>query len=313
TSRRTGAIIGLARDPHHLTDAAAHLQAAGIPIESCDRPGSLAPCMSESPIATAWHMPQERVVSPALLLEGFLNDAKQHQASLQTRCSVQRIITESGRAIGVDTNHGPLYADSTVLAAGAWSASLASTAGLKRPLTALRRGIFQSTAHPLSTSEHPWCWIDDVGVYVRPQDGTWLFSPCDEIPDRPSPQTDSTGETQPGHLSLVQEKLQHYLPALSGLLPARGWTGLRTFAPDRRPLLGKDPDLQGLWWAAGLGGFGVTCSYGVGEAISCWMQNRPTPWLDPGSVCPGRPQASRFLVRPVGDLHRGKLEPAHIA
>jgi len=258
-------------------------------------------------------MPQERVVDPALLLEGFLTGATQNRASLKTGCQVQRLIVESGRVIGVDTDHGAIYAGSTVLAAGAWSGSLAGTAGLKRPLTALRRGAFQSTAHPLSTSEHPWCWIDDVGVYVRPQAGTWLFSPCDEIPETPSPHEDSTGKTQPIHFSLVRAKLQHYLPALADLTPQRGWTGLRTFAPDRRPLLGEDPDIQGLWWAAGLGGFGVTCSYGVGEAISCWMLNRPTPWLDPLSVCPGRPQASRFLIRPQGDLHRGKLTASHIS
>ncbi len=312
TSRKTGAVIGLARDPHHLTDAAAHLLAAGIPIEPCDRPASLAPCMAGSPISTAWHMPDERVVNPALLLEGFLQGAQNNQATIQTRCRVERILVEKGRVKGVKTSQGRIYSGSMVLAAGAWSASLAGTAGLKRPLIALRRGIFQSTAHPLSTIEHPWCWIDDVGVYVRPQEGKWLFSPCDEIPETPPPLKGSRGTTHPRHLSLVLGKLQRYLPTLRDLRVERGWTGLRTFAPDRRPLLGKDPAIEGLWWAAGLGGFGVTCSYGVGEAIARWMQNRSTPWINPASVCPGRAQASRFLVRSQGDLHQGKLTHTHI-
>ena len=75
-----------------------------------------------------------------------------------------------------------------------------------------------------------------------------------------------------------------------------GWTGLRTFAPDRRPFLGADPELDGLWWAAGLGGFGVTCSLGIGEALGAWMRGEDVPWLRPQGVSPGRALLSRWPV-----------------
>ena len=35
------------------------------------------------------------------------------------------------------------------------------------------------------------------------------------------------------------------------------WAGLRTFAPDRLPVVGFDPRTEGYFWLAGQGGFGV--------------------------------------------------------
>ena len=35
------------------------------------------------------------------------------------------------------------------------------------------------------------------------------------------------------------------------------WAGLRTFAPDRLPVLGPDPADESFGWCAGLGGFGI--------------------------------------------------------
>ena len=37
----------------------------------------------------------------------------------------------------------------------------------------------------------------------------------------------------------------------------RKWAGLRSFAPDRLPVYGFDPDEPGFFWFAGQGGFGI--------------------------------------------------------
>ena len=139
TSRMTGAISGLARDPHHLTDAAAHLRAAGVALEACDRPGRLAPAMAGTPVNTAWYLPEERVVNPAHLVEGFLEGATYNEATVRTRCQVHRLLVENGRIVGVQTDDGPFHAGAVILAAGAWSSYLARTVGLNRALLPLRR------------------------------------------------------------------------------------------------------------------------------------------------------------------------------
>ena len=35
------------------------------------------------------------------------------------------------------------------------------------------------------------------------------------------------------------------------------WAGLRSFAPDRLPVYGFDPQVEALFWCAGQGGFGI--------------------------------------------------------
>ena len=37
----------------------------------------------------------------------------------------------------------------------------------------------------------------------------------------------------------------------------RRWAGLRSFAPDRLPVYGEDPEIAGFYWFAGQGGFGI--------------------------------------------------------
>ena len=171
----------------------------------------------------------------------------------------------------------------------------------------LARTLLHSAPHPLSRPDHPWCWVDDAGVYARPEGAGWLVSPCDEARRAPPAGPGSAGEVTPAGETLAAEKLTRLMPALGDLRIAGGWTGLRTFAPDRRPLIGADPALDGLWWAAGLGGFGVTCGYAVGEALAAWMRGQDTPWLRPGAVSPGRPLAARFPILPRGDHGSARL------
>ena len=39
--------------------------------------------------------------------------------------------------------------------------------------------------------------------------------------------------------------------------PTAAWAGLRTFAPDRVPVLGFGADMPGFFWYAGQGGYGI--------------------------------------------------------
>ena len=54
------------------------------------------------------------------------------------------------------------------------------------------------------------------------------------------------------------------------------WAGLRTFAPDRYPVLGEHPDHPGFFWLAGQGGFGVQTSPELGQqAASAILRGTP--------------------------------------
>ena len=295
--RTTGAVIGLAYEPFHLDDAVAHLRARGRPIEALAEP---IPLMRGASLKRAWWFEDAQVVDVAGLMAWL---AAPHE--IRTGVRVERLVIERGRIAGVATTAGPIACDAVVLAGGAWCGSLATASGVGRPLIAIRRSAFAWAGGP---GDGPWVWIDDAGVYVRPAGHGWAASPCDETPERVAEGPGSTRGARPDALALVRSKLARFLPAVdSSGEPVRAWSGLRTFAPDRRPLLGPDGAVEGLYWAAGLGGYGVTTALGVGEAVAAWIEGHDVAWLDRSGVRPDREFPKRLSYLPDGELGRGAL------
>jgi D-arginine dehydrogenase len=293
--RTTGAVLGLAYEPVHLDDAVAHLRARGVPVSTLSTP---IPLLEGARLRRAWWFPDAQVVDVAGLLSWLARPVE-----VRAGVRVERLVIERGAVQGVDTTAGPIACDAVVLASGAWCGSLA--VDLDRPLVAIRRSAFAWSAGP---GEGPWIWIDDAGVYVRPTAGGWTASPCDETPEHVAEGPGSTRAPRPDALGLLRSKLAQFLPAVdSSGEPARAWSGLRTFAPDRRPLLGPDGEIGGLHWAAGLGGYGVTTSLGVGEAVAGWLDGKDVEWLDRNGVRPDRPFPKRLAYLPDGELGRGAL------
>ena len=82
------------------------------------------------------------------------------------------------------------------------------------------------------------------------------------------------GRAIPGAREALAEKLAPLAPRLAEIGIARGWACLRTFAPDRRPVIGWDADAPGLFWVAGLGGHGATGSAAVGARAAALVLER---------------------------------------
>jgi D-arginine dehydrogenase len=87
--------------------------------------------------------------------------------------------------------------------------------------------------------------------YVEPDAGGLLVSPADETPSDPC---DARAEEIDVAIALDQLAAATEVPVRS---VRRAWAGLRTFAPDRVPVLGEDPDAAGFWWLVGQGGAGI--------------------------------------------------------
>ncbi|MEG3597157.1 MAG: FAD-dependent oxidoreductase, partial [Pseudomonadota bacterium] len=70
------------------------------------------------------------------------------------------------------------------------------------------------------------------------------------------------------------------------------WAGLRSFAPDRRPVYGHDPQVEGFAWFAGQGGFGIQTSPAAARLGRQLLLDEPrdamTQGLDTGLYAPGR-------------------------
>jgi len=78
--------------------------------------------------------------------------------------------------------------------------------------------------------------------------------------------------------------LREVAPPIADYSIARIWCGLRTFAPDRRFVIGFDPLNPRLFWVAGLGGHGMTSGLAVGDLAARAILGQ----TDTGILAPGR-------------------------
>jgi D-arginine dehydrogenase len=231
---------------------------------------------------TALFCPSEGVVDIHALLTLYLSLARKSGFTLHTGCRVEELLMEAGRVVGVHTSHGDIRADAVIDASGAWAGRL-GRASAPLPLQPLRRHLFVFGPPAGGHQDCPFAWMEDAKFYFRPEGDGLLFSPCDETPMPPSdPPTDQAAA------ELLAEKLARHAPAFVDLPLRKSWACLRTFAPDRRPIVGPDPELEGLYHVSGLGGFGMGASAAIGELAGGILAGRSPDWIEVGTVSPGR-------------------------
>jgi len=186
------------------------------------------------------------------LHRGYIRALKQRGGTLTLGAQVTALYADSGKWIvrcGGETHR----ATAIVNAAGAWAGEVASMAGAQKiPLEPRRRTAVLTDPPPGLVTEK-WPLIVDVEeqFYAKPEAGLVLFSPADETPIAPC-------DAQPEDLdvAIAVDRLQSET-TLEVRRIRRKWAGLRSFVPDRSPVIGYDSLQPGFFWVAALGGYGI--------------------------------------------------------
>jgi len=147
---------------------------------------------------------------------------------------------------------GAVRANLVVNAAGAWADEVATICGA-RPLGIVpyRRTVAQLRIAPAPRADLPL--VLDLGgsFYFKPENGRLWLSPHDETPT-----TACDAAAEEWDIALAIDRLEQVVDWRIEAVE-RKWAGLRSFAPDRRPVYGFAPDREGFFWCAGQGGYGI--------------------------------------------------------
>ena len=219
------------------------------------------PVLADAPVAGAFWNPHDGVVDIHALLQSYLAGARSGGARIEYHRTITGIRVQRGRVEAVESNGETVAAGAVVNAAGAWAGTIGALAGRgNRTLAPRRRHLFQTHIDINIDREWPFVWHNDIDVYFRPESDGLLMSPCDATPHPPQePVVDAAAQ------QLLAEKIARAFPRLASARIASAWACLRTFASDERFLIGRDPDVEGFTWVAGLGGHGMTTSPAVGR------------------------------------------------
>ena len=205
-------------------------------------------------------LPEDGHIDVHALLWGYLRHARRRGVEQRFGVEVRGVRVASGRARAVVTAEGEIPARWVVNAAGAWAGRIAALADAAPiPLVPHRRTIVVF-AVPLDARAWPLVASDADQLYFAPESGGLKLSPMDEEPMEAC-------DPQPDDVAVARgfERLARLAPALVPRALGRKWAGLRTFAPDRVPVVGEDPRVRGFFWLAGQGGCGIETSPIVGQ------------------------------------------------
>lgn len=191
-------------------------------------------------------------IDVAGLHQAYLRAAKRKGSHLACRAGVRALDYRDGRW-QIETQAGQYEAGILVNAAGAWADRIAQLAGMAAlDIQPYRRTVLQIEITPAAPPDLPLVVGLDGSFYFKPDVGgrLWL-SPHDEIA---TPPCDAAPEELEIAMAIArfEEVVDWKIERIE-----RKWAGLRSFAPDRKPVIGRDPAHDGFFWLAGQGGFGI--------------------------------------------------------
>lgn len=187
--------------------------------------------------------PRDGSVDPIRLVEALRADAVRLGVTL-VHDEVRTLLRSGGRVIGAE-GRDRYQAGAVVLAAGAWSGRIGQ---LPRPVSVEPvRG--QMVAFPWPAGAETGI-VFGHGGYLLERAGEALCGATQEHAG-----FDAT--TTPEGERELATRARAIIPSLAGVAPTRAWAGLRPGTPDGLPIIGREPDAEGLWYATGHGRSGI--------------------------------------------------------
>jgi|TARA_R100000935_G_scaffold58921_1_gene99981 D-arginine dehydrogenase len=234
---------------------------------------TLSPMLKTQGLRSAWLETGTGELDAVGLHQSLIATAMRHGAGLRLGVQAQ-MLGHDGKIWRLRLEDEEHCCSALINATGAWADETAAALGLPAlGLTAYRRTVVlvdppeprpQVLAGPIIKD------LEDR-FYFRPFGQDLLVCPCDETP---SPPTDAQPET--GDVALAVARLKQ----ATGYEPQQikhRWAGLRSFAPDRLPVIGWDLRAPDLFWFAGLGGYGVQTAPAAGRLAADLFLGTETP------------------------------------
>ncbi len=230
------------------------------------------PVLREGYVADALFEEDSSDIDVHALHQGYLRLFRKRDGRVLTNAEVIGL-ERHGDAWSVRAGAHSLSAPIVINAAGAWADEIASLAGVaKIGLKPCRRTAVLVDPPP-GVDVGTWPFVADVGeqFYFKPEAGSLFLSPADETPVEPS-------DVQPDEwdIAAAVERVESATTLDIRRLKAR-WAGLRTFAPDRSPVVGFSPSAQGFFWLAGQGGYGIQTAPSLSRAAAALAVGLPLP------------------------------------
>jgi D-arginine dehydrogenase len=293
-SARGALNIARADQRTRLEQAADEIRARGGLIESLSPTAARAkvPLLRGPYLAAASYEAGVLDIDVHGLLQGFLRRARTRGAQLLFGARLDAAQRSHG-CWEVRLQDQSLRARVLLNAAGAWSDQVAARCGVRplglQPLRRTAALIEARGGGAIST----WPAVFDIDeqFYLKPDAGRLLISAAEE---ELTPPCDAHAEDL--NVAIAVDRIQRALDLEVQRVTHR-WAGLRTFAPDRNPVVGFDPAAEDFFWCCGQGGYGIQTCAALSQVAGALARRCPVPdaltaeGVTAAAVAPGRLRA----------------------
>jgi heterotetrameric sarcosine oxidase gamma subunit len=238
---------------------------------------ALWPLMQIDDVLAAFYFPQDARTNPVDTTLALAKGARSRGAKIFEGVCVTNIIKERNVIRGVETTMGEIRTNIVVNCAGMWAREVAKLAGARAPLHAAEHYYLITEPMAGMHSQLPVLRDMDNYAYYREETGKLmlgLFEPeampwgGDGIPD-----SFCFDELPPDWERMMPwlERAMKRIPSLSETGIQLLFNGPESFTPDDRYWLGPDPEIDGLYLAAGFNSVGIQSAGGAGKVLADWI------------------------------------------
>ena len=193
---------------------------------------------------------KDGLVDPNSVVAGYIGAAAKLGGKSFNNVEVTGIKVESGRVTGVETNKGFIAAPVVINTAGPWAGLVGEMAGVKIPITSLRRQMFTTT--PLAEIPADFPFVIDFAqslYFHREGDGLLIGMSNPNEKHGFNQNVDEDFELVNLEAGIAR------LPLVEKAGMVSHWAGLYEVTPDAHPFFGKTP-VDGFLAVGGFSGHG---------------------------------------------------------
>ena len=265
-------------------------QAQGVRVEFLDRAQAsrLLPIASFEDAALIGYEPDAGFADAYMVATSFAKGARRAGVTVREGATVNRLLMERSRVVGVSTSVGDFACETLVSTQNIWTADLARWVGFPMPVVPERHAVLA-----LDCADAPYTFdmpvfkdLSSPGMlYCRSYGGKQMLVSEGLVGEKVS-----TNETEQGDVSLdyvaeIGAQVAERFPAYDTAGLASSWTGVYDVTPDWNPVLGRVPGVEGLIVGFGFSGHGFKLSPTVGRVLAQEaLRHKPDISLDPYSI-----------------------------
>ena len=233
--------------------------------------GELLPIASFDDAALIGFEPDAGFADAYLVATSVAKSARRRGVRLREGVTVEKLIMEGARVVGVTTTAGDFACDTVVSTQNIWTPELAQWVSRKMPVVPERHAVLalDCEAAPYTFDMPVFKDLSSPGMlYCRSYGGKQMLVSEGLVGEKLSNADPEQGDVPLDYVAEVGAQVAERFPAYGAAGLASSWTGVYDVTPDWNPVQGRLPEVDGLVVGYGFSGHGFKLSPTVGRVLA---------------------------------------------